>query len=147
MLLFTSRYGNKNLPKDVVPVGITLGKPKFKLNYEVAAYLRDLAPDGSMFKINDRAEFTPKFFRKLDRIGVDEIRRQLENVSKRHGGKNLVLLCFEDVTKPGEWCHRLVFAEWWEARTGQKIDELPDPGSKPITKKPLYEQVNLLSLF
>jgi hypothetical protein len=148
MKLYTSRYGNENIEKsDVVPVGITLGKPKQPLRYQVAAYLRDLAPDGHMFQIYDRTEFTPLFFRKLDSIGVNSIKRQLDQVSRRHGGKDIVLLCYEDVRKPGEWCHRLVFAEWWEARTGERIEEFPDYGSISKTKKAKKPSVLQMTLY
>lgn len=50
-------------------------------------------------------------------------------------GKDVVLCCYEDVRKPNEWCHRLVFAEWWYEKTGEKIEELPDPSPIPGVKK------------
>jgi hypothetical protein len=37
------------------------------------------------------------------------------------------LLCFEDLTKPGLWCHRRPFANWWLENTGEVVPELePD---------------------
>jgi len=52
-------------------------------------------------------------------------------VSAAHGGRGLVLLCFEDVEALGEGsCHRRMFARWWEARTAQRVDELR-PGGPP----------------
>jgi len=36
----------------------------------------------------------------------------------------LVLLCWEDIRKPGEWCHRTMFAEWWAEHSGQGVLEL-----------------------
>ncbi|RJX18519.1 MAG: hypothetical protein C4570_06475 [Ammonifex sp.] len=140
MKLYTGRYKHKQIADSgLVPVGITLGVPKFPLPYQVVEYVRELAPDGWMFQINDRAAFTPKFYAKLDRIGVEKIRRQLERISREHGGRDLVLLCYEDVSKPREWCHRLVFAEWWGSKTGEKVEELdllypPDKGSKTVTQ-------------
>jgi rubrerythrin len=50
---------------------------------------------------------------------------RFEDVSARHGGERLVLLCFEDVLA-GESCHRRTFAQWWEEQTGQEVPEL-DP--------------------
>ena len=50
-------------------------------------------------------------------------------------GKKLVLLCYEDVRVPEDWCHRTVFAEWWAEHVGEAIEELPDP-SEPKLKKP-----------
>jgi hypothetical protein len=38
-----------------------------------------------------------------------------------------VCLCFEDLTKPGLWCHRQIFARWWTEETGEAVPELePD---------------------
>jgi len=47
---------------------------------------------------------------------------------------DLVLLCFEDVRLPGDWCHTLV-VEWWEHHTREAVEELavPDP-PKPQKK-------------
>jgi hypothetical protein len=44
--------------------------------------------------------------------------------AKGHDAKGVVLLCFEDLSKPGEWCHRRAFATWWEEQTGEKVEEL-----------------------
>ena len=49
-------------------------------------------------------------------------------------GKDIVFCCYEDVRKPGEWCHRLVFAEWWYEKTGVRIEELRDSSPIPRTK-------------
>ena len=57
------------------------------------------------------------------------------NTEARAEGKELVLLCYEDVRVPGDWCHRTVFAEWWAEQTGELIEELYDP-SEPKVKKP-----------
>jgi hypothetical protein len=41
----------------------------------------------------------------------------------------VLLLCYEDVLA-GDWCHRKVFAEWWQEQTGQVVEELrPAQGS------------------
>jgi hypothetical protein len=32
--------------------------------------------------------------------------------------------CFQDVRQPDTWCHRLVFAEWWQEQTGETATEL-----------------------
>ena len=38
----------------------------------------------------------------------------------------MILLCYEDVTNPDEWCHRTVFAKWWEDNTGETVEEYRD---------------------
>lgn len=43
-----------------------------------------------------------------------------------------VLLCWEDLTKPSEWCHRRMVAEWLEQELGISIPEfLPAPAKNP----------------
>lgn len=127
MRIYTSRYGNKELAKreDLAKVGITVGTPRFKLAYPVS-YVRMLAPAG-LREIHDRAEFEPRYFAQLDALGVDAIRGRLAEVA---GGRDVVLLCFEDLAQPGKWCHRRVFADYWFEKTGEAIAEL-DTATKP----------------
>jgi len=128
MRICTSRYQAQKQVMDsgLVPVGITVGNPRFKLQYKYVS-LKLLAPTGHLFHIDEKIEFTRRFRAHLDQIGVEKIRKALEKISQDNGGRGLVLLCYEDVHKKGEWCHRRVFADWWTDRTGQVIEELPPP--------------------
>jgi hypothetical protein len=54
---------------------------------------------------------------------VDTIRGALEQIVREAGSAGLVLLCFEDVLE-GEFCHRRVFATWWEEKIGEHVPEL-----------------------
>jgi len=47
-------------------------------------------------------------------------------IAADHGADQLVLLCFEDLRTPGRFCHRRVFATWWEELKGQVVTELPE---------------------
>ena len=38
--------------------------------------------------------------------------------------QDAVLLCYEDVHKEGVWCHRQIFAAWWQEQTGKVVSEL-----------------------
>ena len=40
----------------------------------------------------------------------------------------VVLLCFENLAKPGLWCHRTMFAEWWTGETGELVIRSVWPG-------------------
>jgi hypothetical protein len=136
--LWTSRYHNRLVgDPSYVAVRITLGAPKFPLSYPLDEHVPELAPDGSMMQIDDRPRFERRFFEKLDRVGVAVIHAKLEAIRRRHPGKDLVLLCYENVKAPfgeperpadppGEWCHRLCVARWWLRETGEVIEELPD---------------------
>jgi len=127
MKIYTSRYSNQKgiIESGLVPVRITLGKPKFELSYDYDE-LRMLAPYG-LFGIDDKNEFTRKYREYLNQHGIKKIRKALHEISQKHGGKGLVLLCYEDVHKSGEWCHRRLFADWWKDKTGEDIEELPPP--------------------
>lgn len=129
MAIWVSRYNNKELSSDkYYCVGISLGKPKFKLGYRIEEQCYSLAPKGYMLRM-DLESFKPAYFKKLEDIGAERIIsmvRKFENAASQ-SGKELVLLCFEDVRIPSDWCHRTVFAEWWRKQTGECIEELNDP--------------------
>lgn len=108
-------------------VGITRGAPKFRLDYNLAGNIIEIAPPGYLFNEYDRGRFTPAYFKHMDRTGARRIAQILRRYEQIAPEKDVVLCCYEDVRIPGEWCHRLVFAEWWYARTGEQIGELSDP--------------------
>ena len=67
-----------------------------------------------------------------------------------------MLLCFEDIRKGAwNWCHRNIFASWWEQNTGEIISELQDeskfkawPPPKPkVSKKALEANSQLTFSF
>ena len=133
-MIYTSRYQNPELATGhYTVVGVTRGAPKFPLKYPLAGNIMEIAPPGYLFNEYDRARFTPRYFQNMDRQGAQKIAHILAQYEKQ--GEDVVLCCYEDVRKPNEWCHRLVFAEWWESRTGEKIPELPDPSHVPGAKK------------
>lgn len=160
MAIWASRYSNKELSDDkYYCVGISLGKPRFKLGYRIENQCYSLAPKGYMLRM-DLESFKSAYFKKLEDIGTERIIgmvRLFENTATQKG-RELVLLCFEDVRIPSDWCHRTVFAEWWEKQTGECIKELNDPtppkgkksssvGNKPPTdqaaKPELYRQMSI----
>jgi Protein of unknown function, DUF488 len=105
-----------------VAVRITLGRPPRWFTYpheEICA----LAPPYRVSRIEDASEFRRKYRHHLYRVTADRLRIIFEEISERHGGKRLVLLCFE--ANPST-CHRSMFAEWWEQQTGQHVEELPE---------------------
>lgn len=130
MKLFTARYANRNLnDKDYTKVKISLGTPKWKLGYTLDGEMKDLMPFGLFREYDEYETFKPAYFKRLDSIGVDRIQRQLNHFLGF--GKDVVLLCFEDIRKESDWCHRTAFAEWYRLRTGNEISELQE--------SPIYE--------
>jgi|ERR671925_379045 hypothetical protein len=124
MQLATSRYQSADLivESGLAPVRITLGHPRFRLRYELAGTCRLLAPTREIFGLQPE-EFSRSYVRLLDRRGVEQIRAALEEIGRETDAPGLVLLCFEDVLA-GEFCHRRLFADWWETKTGDAVPEL-----------------------
>lgn len=132
--IYTSRFQNPALKSGkYTVVGIVRGLPRFQLGYERAGNIIDIAPPRELFNVYDREQFTEPYMAHLDRIGLERISAQLQQYFEL--GKDVVLCCYEDVREPNEWCHRLVFAEWWLKNTGKKIEELPNPAPVKSTKK------------
>jgi Protein of unknown function, DUF488 len=74
-------------------------------------------------------EFEAGYRERLDRVGVDCLRRQFDAIANEHPGQPVVLLCWE---KPGEPCHRRVFADWWRERTREVVPEVvAEPAHNP----------------
>ena len=101
--LATSRYQNHQLilQSSLVPVRTTLGAPRWKLKFQLSAYLRLITPTRALFEIKDQVDFDGAYRAHLGKIGVQEIRAEIASISAAHAGKGLVLLCFEDILKLG----------------------------------------------
>lgn len=123
-----------------VPVQASVGGPKFPIDYELREEVRELMPRG-LLSVSDPAEFTRRYRERLDRLDLDVLHAQFHAISGRHGGKRIVLLCFEDV-RAGELCHRRVFADFWIERTGQDVPELVR-GNVIVGGHPDYDQMVL----
>jgi hypothetical protein len=124
--LATSRYQSADLieASGRAAVGITLGYPRWKLRYPVVANLRQLAPTREIIGIEDAHLFEELYRNRLDDLGVGEVRALLTMCVERANNERLVMLCYEDLTKPGLRCHRRLFAAWWLENTGEFVPEL-----------------------
>ena len=137
MAIWTSRYSNKELSVGRYhPVGISIGKPRFHLEYVLREQCYSLAPKGYMLNM-DIDQFKQAYYEKLEEIGKEKIINIVTKLDEkaRNEGKELVLLCFEDVRVEGDWCHRTIFAEWWSENVGEVIEELPDPTPPKVKRK------------
>jgi len=123
MQIYTSRYANRSIEKYHLSVyGISLYHVRHKTAFKIEGYLKELAPTRDMFGLPYNI-YRPKYLAILNKLGVDRIRELLLSVTD---GKDVVLLCFEDLRKPDKWCHRRIFAEWWQEQTGEKVKELQE---------------------
>ncbi|MET8681850.1 hypothetical protein ABZW18_30780 [Streptomyces sp. NPDC004647] len=122
LTLFTNRY-QEYVPAQGVPVRITLGAPRFRLPYQLKHAVRELAPRREYFS-KPLPEFTAAYRADLDQLGAARIAELLHEIAGQEGEHRLVLLCFEDLSDPKQWCHRTVFASWWKDVTGDAVREL-----------------------
>lgn len=123
-MLYVSRFSNPVLKSgDYTAVRISLGAPKWPLGYNIAGEIKELMPFG-LLQINDQALYEKRYRDRLNRIGHDRIQEVLDSFGV---DKPVVLLCYEDIRDPSQWCHRTMFAQWWLEQTGEIADELPDP--------------------
>ena len=144
MAIYTSRYSNKELRKDgYYPVGISVGRPRFNTGYTIRETCYSLAPKGYMLKM-EYDPYKEAYIKKLEEIGTDKIIKIVRGLEEKAKAENktLVLLCFEDIRKPGNWCHRTIFAEWWKKHTGETIEELEDAEPMKTVKTITVQKTN-----
>ena len=140
-MIYTSRFSNPELKSGkYTVVGIVRGLPRFRLGYERAGNIIDIAPTKELFNVYDREEFTAPYKKHLDNVGFERISAQIQRYADL--GKDVVLCCYEDVRIPDEWCHRQVFAEWWLGKTGKVISELKDDSPIKIKSVPKQKVVD-----
>lgn len=130
--LHTGRYSDAETIAFVEAGGhavrVTLGHPRFALRYTLAGTMMELAPKG-MKDVDDDGEFERLYRGRLESFGVETLRRRFSEVAlplvrDQAEPVRLVLCCYEDLKKPGLFCHRTVFGAWWEEQTGEKVEEL-----------------------
>ncbi|MER6086751.1 hypothetical protein [Streptomyces bluensis] len=122
LTLFTNRFQAFQPPQGV-PVRITLGAPRFKLPYSLTHSVRELAPRRDYLS-QPEPEFSTAYRADLDQLGSERIAARLRQITQAEGDHRLVLLCFEDLADPAQWCHRRIFAAWWKDTTGDTVREL-----------------------
>lgn len=147
--LYTSRYQNGVRIKEsgLGAVCISLGFPKWPLSYPIVHSAPELMPSWDFLKL-PLDQYRPLYLKKLEKMGASYLIDTLEAVATRKKLPGLVLLCYEDLNKPGEWCHRRLLAEWVQQKLGMEIPELegqihkakPEPPPKP---EPLWTQPGL----
>ena len=71
-----------------------------------------------------REDFKRAYIAHLETIDLDSLKDALVEIEEACAHREPILCCFEALKKPGQFCHRSMFAEWYELKTGQIIPEL-----------------------
>lgn len=118
MEIYTSYYGNiKKLSREgIIPVGISLGIPKWFNGHN----LRYLAPTRAILNLQDEDKYTTAYLKHLESVNIDKFREDISIISRSENWKDVALLCYE---KPGDFCHRRLFADWLKEKTGYEVKE------------------------
>lgn len=134
-MIYTSRFSNPELKTGkYTAVRISVGSPRWKVGYDISGAISELMPKGIFGKYETKAAFEVEYRKRLECIGTAYIRKLLAGYETL--GKDVVLLCYEDVRKgESDWCHRTIFADWWREKTGEVIPELFDPSPVKGVKK------------
>lgn len=129
--IYLGRYSHPIVCNDLFYVcSISLGRPKFKLDYVVDDFVALAAPDSATlagFKGGDNRDFwIARYVAQLDQA-EEVLTRELDRLLRRAKSlqKDLLFLCFENV-EAGEFCHRSIFASWASARRAVEFVELRD---------------------
>jgi hypothetical protein len=72
-----------------------------------------VTPDREWFR-SPEDEFRRRYVEKLESRGLERLMADAESfVTGDPTHAKLVVLCFDDVRKPGVWCHRTIMGEWF----------------------------------
>jgi hypothetical protein len=133
--LATTRYQNWRPDSGYLPIGITVGRPRFfKADYVA---VNALAPHelmkGALRGIDDIAIERKVYFARLQAY-EPQILDALHGLAGQYPDTPAVLMCFEKVAELGEDCHRRWYAEWAGKRYGWDIPELPPPAGTAVNR-------------
>ena len=102
-------------------VRISIGAPR---GGKCDSFIPSLAPTWAML---EEGYGEKEYFTQLHAVGVEDIQQQLVAVEGEAKGREVLLCCFESLAPvkvaEGQWCHRRLFADWWEQKTGILIAE------------------------
>ena len=121
-----TRSGERHPLSGALKVSISRKGAYFGVSY-VNLGVEPFAPSQDHLDAYKASEKTPediaRFWRiyreRLDAVGIEEVGRRLQEATQ--GADEAVLFCHEKA--PDKFCHRMVFAEWYEEQTGEVIEE------------------------
>jgi len=117
MKVYTSYYGNfKKLKKaNIVPIGISLGTPKFISEHlDKILYL---APRRDMLGM-EYDDYKKLYLERLSKVDWDDVRRLIKQFGQ---GKDVAFCCYESLKNEDDWCHRTMLAEFINNFSGKEV--------------------------
>lgn len=127
----TSRFANvSRFGKHETAISISRWSPSWYLG---KSYLK-LAPPGELVLATKAGEIGREDY---EALFIENVLDQLDPLSVLEElkaiGENPILMCYEDLSIPGEWCHRRMVAEWFTPVVG----EVPEWEAPPKVKSKL----------
>jgi hypothetical protein len=110
-------------PLSFTPVRLSWGLPKFIGGADRLPACDELFVPGWTLRERDHGKSERAYLGQLCRVGTEAIGARLDEIAAEHGGKPLVLCCFEKAGGDAS-CHRWWFAEWWMQQTGVVVPEI-----------------------
>lgn len=112
---YTSYYSNIRNLKNIVPIAISVGIPKY-----LPTILRyaPLAPTWKIVNLPDGEIYTAAY--KSEILAHLDPQKVLRDLAALAGGRPFALMCYE---KPPKFCHRHIASAWIEEATGSEITE------------------------
>ena len=125
MKIYTSYFGNlrKLSQAGIIPVSIARWSPKWfeGIKYGTVAPLPDMLK-GDITREQYIEQYNRRVLARLDPARV------VKELTIFTGDRDCALLCYE---KPGDFCHRHLFAEWMTRETGLETTEFGVEEDKP----------------
>ena len=87
---------------------------------------KPLAPLPDMLRLMDQAAYRDRYFGEV--LAPLDPRATWDALHQLAGGAEPVLLCWEQLKMPGEFCHRRLVAEWLGGHLGEQVDEWEPSG-------------------
>lgn len=107
MKIYTSYYGNiKNLPKNIIPISISLYPPKDYKGLKCEQLYPTLTIWNNWKKNHDKEEYIKDYMKYLYTLNKNNI---LDKLNKKSKGKDICLICYE---LPNDFCHRHYAGLW-----------------------------------
>lgn len=115
----TSRFAN--IQRIKVPLSISLYPPK----WYAGPQFKDLAPPWKLIEGAHKGMSKEMYTREFHELVLAKLdpRAVYDDLVAQHGDE-VTLLCFENLEKPGEYCHRRIVAEWFQDNLQIMVPEL-----------------------